>query len=475
MTITEQENYTSSQQLQELFSQQQEAYGKHTMPSLQERIKHLKNIKAATIKYKDQLCNAIEKDFSARAHAETLITEILTSIEGYNHAIKSLKKWMKPSKRKSSILFMPSSNTVYYQPIGVVGIIVPWNFPVYMATGPLTSALAAGNRAMIKMSECTPNTNRVFKQMLSEVFDEDYVAVIQGDVDIAMEFTSLPFNHIIFTGSTNVGRHVMSSAAKNLTPVTLELGGKSPVILGRDIDCNDIAYRIAYGKSINAGQACISPDYILVPTEKEDMFVKAYLKSLKKFFPTIKNNSDFSAIIDDRQFARIHGLLDDAILQGATVTKISDEDLGDVRKIIPAVVQNAPNSAKITQEEIFAPILLVIPYNHIDDAIKYINDRPRPLALYYFGHNKKEEKLVLEGTHSGGVAINDTMKHLPQDDMPFGGIGDSGMGHYHGKEGFLTFSKSKGVYRAGFVDGAKLIQPPYNKTLLALISKLFLR
>lgn len=463
--------------LKELFSRQKSAYNKTPMPTAEQRIDHLKALKSITIKYQEQLATAVNKDFSCRSKDETLLAEILTSVEGINMAIKKTRKWMKPSKRGVGMLFAPAKNEVRYQPLGVIGIIVPWNYPIFLAIGPLVAALSAGNRAMIKMSEFTPNLNKVFKAMIAEVFDENRVCVIEGEADAAIAFTEQPFDHILFTGSTAVGRFVMAAAAKNLTPVTLELGGKSPTIVSDNIPMKDAAERICFGKSMNAGQTCVAPDYILVPKAKEKAFIKAYVAAFSKMYPTLKDNDDYTAIVNDRQYQRLTSWIQDAKDKGAKLTEINpaNEDLSAGRKLAPVIVQNMKSDMTIAEEELFGPILPIITYESMDEAIAYINDRPRPLALYFFGYDKNEQDHVLNNTHSGGVSVNDTLMHLAQEDMPFGGIGDSGMGHYHGKEGFITFSKAKAVHRKGRISTGSLAYPPYDNSIRKMIYTFFIR
>jgi len=463
--------------LKELFSRQKSAYGKALMPTADQRISHLKALKDVTLKYQDRLAAAVNEDFSCRSKDETLLAEILTSIEGINTAIKKTRKWMKPSKRGVGMLFAPAKNEVRYQPLGIVGIIVPWNYPIFLAIGPLVGALSAGNRAMIKMSEFTPNLNKVFKAMLAEVFDENRVCIIEGEADVAMAFTEQPFDHILFTGSTAVGRHVMAAAAKNLTPVTLELGGKSPTIVSNHVPMKDAAERICFGKSMNAGQTCVAPDYILVPKAKEEEFVNAYIAAFSKMYPSLKDNNDYTAIVNDRQYQRLSSWIQDAKEKGAKLTEINPakEDLSAGRKLAPVLIQGMKANMTIAEEEIFGPILPIISYDSMDEAIAYINDRPRPLALYYFGYDKAEQDYVLNNTHSGGVSVNDTLMHLAQEDMPFGGVGDSGMGHYHGKEGFITFSKAKAVHRKGRLSTGNLAYPPYDNSIRKMIYTFFIR
>ena len=463
--------------LTELFHCQKTAFNKASMPSAEQRIKDLTALKKITIKYQDQLAAAVSKDFSGRSKDETLFGEILTSVKSINMAIKKTRQWMKPSRRKVGLLFVPAKNEVQYQPLGVVGIIVPWNYPILLALGPLIAALSAGNRAMIKMSEFTPNLNKVFKTMIADVFEENQVCVIDGEMEAAIAFTELPFDHILFTGSTRVGRSVMAAAAKNLTPVTLELGGKSPAIVSEHIPMKDAAERICFGKSMNSGQTCVAPDYILIQKSKELDFIQAYVQAFTKMYPTLKDNDDYTAIISDAQHQRLTHLMTDAKEKGADATEINpaDEDLSTGRKMAPVILQNIKQDMNIAEEEIFGPLLPIISYENVDEAIEYVNDRPNPLALYYFGYDKAEQQKVLERTLSGGACINDTLTHLAQEDMPFGGVGDSGMGSYHGKEGFITFSKAKSVHRKGRISTGKLIFPPHNSFIHKMIYTLFIR
>lgn len=460
-------------QLETLLERQRQAYRANPMPDAGQRIQWLKSLANLLVTEQKAIIDAINSDFSNRSADETLLAEVMPSLHGVHYAAKRVKKWMKPSRRSVGMQFMPASAKVIYQPLGVVGVIVPWNYPLFLAIGPLTGALAAGNRVMIKMSESTPESARVLKQLLGKVFPEDLVAVVQGEVDVGVAFSKLPFDHLLFTGATSVGKHVMRAAAENLTPVTLELGGKSPAIVSSSVPMKDAAERIAFGKSLNAGQTCVAPDYVLVPQNRVDEFVESYRQVVQGFFPKLENNPDYTAIINERQLARLNGYLADAQARGATVVPLFPQAQG--RRLPQALVLNATDEMKIMQEEIFGPLLPVIPYQNLDQALSYINERDRPLALYFFGYDKREQDHVLAQTHSGGVCLNDTLLHVAQDDMPFGGVGPSGMGHYHGHEGFLTFSKAKGVFSKPRFNAARVIYPPYGKSLQKLVYKLFIR
>ncbi|MBL0951536.1 MAG: coniferyl aldehyde dehydrogenase, partial [Pseudomonas sp.] len=436
----------SQQQINQLdatFALQRSAFAANPMPSAEQRIQWLKSLSELLTQQQDALIAAISQDFSNRSADETLLAELMPSLHGIHYASKRIKKWMKPSRRSVGLQFMPASAKVVYQPLGVVGIIVPWNYPLFLAIGPLTGALAAGNRVMIKMSESTPVTSQLVKDLLARIFPEDLVSVALGEAEVGMAFSKLPFDHLLFTGATSIGKHVMRAAAENLTPVTLELGGKSPAIVSADVPLEHAAERIAFGKTLNAGQTCVAPDYVLVPRDRLDGFVAAYRDVVQRFYPQLKDNPDYTAIINERQLARLTGYLQDAQAKGARIVPIYPEAQG--RRLPQSLVLDVTDDMKLMQDEIFGPLLPVVPYDRIEDAFAYVNARPRPLALYYFGYDKREQQRVLHETHSGGVCLNDTLLHVAQDDMPFGGVGPSGMGHYHGHEGFLTFSKAKGV------------------------------
>jgi len=326
---------------------------------------------------------------------------------------------------------------------------------------------------MLKMSESTPVTGQLVKELLAQIFPEDQVAVVLGEADVGIAFSRLPFDHLLFTGSTRVGREVMRAAAENLTPVTLELGGKSPAIVSDDVPVADAAERIAFGKTLNAGQTCVAPDYVLIPRQRIDGFVEAYRKVVQRFYPQLADNPDYTSIINRRQHARLQGYLDDAQAKGARLLPLFER--GQERRMPHWLLLDVNDDMQVMQDEIFGPLLPVVPYDGIDDAISYVNARPRPLALYYFGYNKAEQRRILQQTHSGGVCLNDTLLHVAQDDLPFGGVGPSGMGHYHGHDGFLTFSKAKGVFIKQRFNAARMIYPPYGKGLQKLIYKLFVR
>ncbi|KIP96329.1 MULTISPECIES: coniferyl aldehyde dehydrogenase [Pseudomonas] len=459
--------------LHQRFEAQREAFVANPMPSADQRIAWLDSLKARLLSDQDELVRCISEDFGNRSADETLLAEMLPTVHGIRYTRKRLRRWMKPSRRHVGLPFMPASARVIYQPLGVVGIIVPWNYPLFLAIAPLVGALAAGNRVMLKLSEATPQTSQRLKDMLASIFPEDLVSVVLGEADVGMAFAKLPFDHLLFTGATSIGRHVMRAAAENLTPVTLELGGKSPAIVSSDVPLEHAAERIAFGKTLNAGQTCVAPDYVLVPRQRMEGFVDAYRRAVQRFYPQIEGNPDYTSIINARQRQRLLGYLDDARDKGAMVIPLAAECAD--RRMPHSLLLNVDDSMQVMQDEIFGPLLPVVPYDRLDDALAYIAARPRPLALYYFGYDRREQQHVLHHSHSGGVCLNDTLLHVAQDDMPFGGVGASGMGHYHGHEGFLTFSKAKGVLTKQRFNPARLIYPPYGKALQRLVYKLFIR
>ncbi|WP_248805206.1 coniferyl aldehyde dehydrogenase [Pseudomonas sp. MWU13-2100] len=468
-----QESQQQLDQLQRQFQAQRQAYAVHPMPPAEQRRQWLDSLRQLLSDERQALIDAISQDFGNRSADETLLGELMPSLQGIHHARQHLKRWMKPSRRQVGLAFQPASAKVVYQPLGVVGVIVPWNYPLFLAVGPLVGALAAGNRVMLKLSESTPATGLLLKKLLGRVFPEDQVCVVLGEADIGMAFSKLPFDHLLFTGATSIGRHVMRAAAENLTPVTLELGGKSPAIVSQDVPLKDAAERIAFGKTLNAGQTCVAPDYVLVPEDRVGAFVEAYRQAVRGFYPTLVDNPDYTSIINDRQLTRLNGYLSDATSKGALLIPLFEQN--QQRRMGHSLLLNVNDEMTLMQDEIFGPLLPIVPYKGLDEAFAYINRRPRPLALYYFGYNKAEQQRVLDETHSGGVCLNDTLLHVPQEDLPFGGIGPSGMGHYHGHEGFLTFSKAKGVLTKQRFNAARLIYPPYGKSIQKLIQKLFVR
>lgn len=462
--------------LTQLLQRQRSSYLAAPNPNYAMRVEQLTRLKAAILQFKTPLVEALSQDYGHRSIDDSLISDIMPVINNINYSLKNLKKWLKPSARHAGLLLAPAKVTVHYQPLGVIGIIVPWNFPVMLSIGPLVTAIAAGNHAMLKLSEFTPATNQVIKQLLAQVFDESHVAVVEGEADVAAAFSALPFDHLLFTGSTTVGRHVMRAAANNLTPVTLELGGKSPVIIAPDMPLEIAVERMIYGKCLNAGQICVAPDYVLCPKAQVDEFIATYRTKFNAMYGAINHNKDYGSIINTRQFDRLMTVLEDAKAKGAQVISATDEAIDSQhRKLATQLITNTSEDMLLMQEEIFGPLLPIIGYDSLDEAIQYINQRARPLALYVMSFDEPTQQKILQQTHSGGVCINETVFHVAADDAPFGGIGPSGMGHYHGKEGFLTFSHAKTVLSRGRFNTGKFVHPPYGTVIQRILMKLFLR
>jgi acyl-CoA reductase-like NAD-dependent aldehyde dehydrogenase len=412
------------------------------------------------------IAQAINQDFGHRSRHETALFEIVPSLSSIRHALKHGRQWMKTARRPTGLWFLPGSSRVMPQPLGVAGIIVPWNYPLYLAAGPLVAAFVAGNRVMLKLSEWTPVFSALMEQLVARQFAPDELIVVNGDAGVATEFSTLPFDHLLFTGSTSVGRQVMRAAAANLTPVTLELGGKSPAIIAPGYSIERAAARILVGKCLNAGQTCIAPDYVLLPEGFEQEFIAAARACVAKMYPDILASPDYASIINARHFDRIAGLLDEAKAMGATVENLSprrESPDAVTRRHPPFVLTGVTDGMRVMQDEIFGPLLPIVPYPNIEAAIAWVNARPKPLALYLFDDDSARIERVLAKTRSGGVTVNDTILHVAQDDLPFGGVGPSGMGQYHGHEGFLTFSKLKPVFRQSRWNSMALFNPPYGK------------
>lgn len=443
---------------------------------LGERRRRLAALEALLRDNVDALCSAVAADFGQRSQHETRLLEIFPSLESIRHTRRHLARWSKPQRRPVSLWFQPGRAEVRPQPLGCVGIVTPWNYPIYLAIGPLTAAFAAGNRALMKMSEFTPSTATVLAELARRYFTADELAIVEGDLPVAEAFTRLPFDHLLFTGSTAVGRHVMRAAAEHLTPVTLELGGKSPAIIAPDYPLDKAAARILSGKCLNAGQTCIAPDYLFVPTGQEQAFAEAARRIVAASYPDIWHNPDYTAIVNERQFQRLNACLEDARARGATLVPLAECPPATAarRCLPPTLIFGANDTMRVMQDEIFGPLLPVFTYDRIDDALAIINARDRPLALYLFDNDRQRINHVLDHSVSGGVTINDTILHIAQEDLPFGGVGPSGMGHYHGHEGFLTFSKLKPVFYQSRINGIGLFNPPYGK-LFERMLKVLLR
>jgi coniferyl-aldehyde dehydrogenase len=457
--------------MQQILERQKAAHLRDGAPSAEVRIDRINRCIGLLVDHQAEIEEALNADFGARSKDATAFTEVAASIGTLKHAREKLKTWMKPEKRKTTPAILGlfgAKAEVHYQPKGVVGVISPWNFPVNLTFTPMAGILAAGNRVMIKPSEYTPATSELMARMFSSVFTEEEIAVITGGPDAGQAFAGLAFDHMIFTGGTAIARHVMKAAAENLVPLTLELGGKSPVIVGRSADVKTAAARIMNGKTLNAGQICLAPDYVLTPVESLEGFVSEAEGAVKRMFPTIKDNPDYTAIVAQRHYDRIMGYIDDAKAKGARVIEIKpdDEDLSqqEHRKIAPTLIIDPTDDMKVMQEEIFGPVLPVKTYKTVDEAMAYVNAHDRPLGLYYFGDDAAEQDKVLTGTTSGGVTVNDVIMHVAQEDLPFGGVGPAGMGSYHGHDGFKEFSHRKAIYSQLKKDMPQLaaLRPPYG-------------
>lgn len=448
----------------------------HPMPSLAQRRNRLIALKGALLAHKQPLCDALALDYGQRSDYDSLVADILPCVMQINYSLKRLKGWMRPARRHPGLLLAPARVEVHYQPLGVIGIMVPWNFPVMLSLGPLIGAIAAGNRAMIKLSEFTPHTNAVLRTLLAQVFDDDEVVVIEGDAGLAAAFSTLPFDHLLFTGSTAVGRRVMAAAAPQLTPLTLELGGKSPCLIAPDMPLALAVERMIFGKSLNAGQICVAPDYVLLPRGQEQPFIEAYQAHFRRLYPKGLDSPDYGSIINGAQYERLTAWLAEAKQAGAEVHPCASPARDDgARRLVPHLLTEVPGHCQLMQQEIFGPLLPLVPYDSIEEAIAYVAARPRPLALYLMSLDPALQHRLIRETHAGGMAINECLFQVAADDAPFGGIGPSGMGHYHGHEGFLTFSKAKTVLRRGRFSAGTLIHPPYRRWYQRLMMALFLR
>ncbi|WP_010217599.1 coniferyl aldehyde dehydrogenase [Sphingomonas sp. PAMC 26621] len=448
--------------------------------SLEARKDRLKRAVAMIGDNADAFCDALSEDFGHRSREQSMLTDIASSIAPLKHALRSLDGWTKRDKR--SVQFplglLGARAWVEYQPKGVVGVIAPWNFPVNLVMGPIAGIFAAGNRAMVKTSEFTPRTAALFEQVCAKYFAPEELAFFSGGPEVGKAFSELPFDHLIFTGATGIGRHILHAAADNLTPVTLELGGKSPVIIGKDADIARATERVAIGKMLNAGQICLAPDYMLVPQAQEQAVVDGLKAAVSAMYPTLLANPDYTAIINDRHHQRLADWVADARAKGATVEVVNPggEDFAgsNARKMPLHIVRDATDDMIVMQEEIFGPILPVRSYvGGVDSAIDEVNRRDRPLGLYYFGPDETERRRVLDRTISGGVTIDDVVFHVSMEDLPFGGVGPSGMGSYHGFDGFKTFSHAKAVFKQAKLDVAKLagLKPPYGKATMTSVRR----
>ena len=457
--------------LEARFLRLQQAARGEPNPPYEVRARRLRTLDRLLRDHADALADAVRRDFGHRSPAETRLLELFPCYAALAHAQRHLPRWLRPQRRGVALWFQPARAEVRYQPLGAVGISVPWNYPIYLAVGPLVAALAAGNRVLIKMSELTPATARLFAELIASHFADDEISVVEGDAAVASEFSRLPFDHLLFTGSTPVGHQVLRAASGNLTPVTLELGGKSPAIIGTAAHFEHAVERIVVGKTLNAGQTCIAPDYVLLPAGREDDFVAAARRVVARCYPDLATTPDYTHIINSRHFDRLTGYVDEARELGAAVVELAPGVAADAasRRFPPLILRGVDGRMRVMRDEIFGPLLPLIPYGDLDQAIAFVNARPRPLALYYFDTDAACIARVLDETVSGGVTINDTLLHVVQDELPFGGVGESGMGCYHGVYGFQTFSAQKGVLRQSRFSGIGLFKPPYGARFERLI------
>jgi coniferyl-aldehyde dehydrogenase len=465
--------------MREILEAQRAAFMAELPVSLDMRKDRLRRAAAMVADNAARFCDALSEDFGHRSREQSMITDIAASVAPLNHAIRNLGRWARAERRPTlfPLGLLGARARVEYQPKGLVGIIAPWNFPVNLVMSPLAGAFAAGNRAMVKTSEYTPAVAALFEELCPRHFAPEELAFVSGGPEVGRAFAELPFDHLLFTGATGIGRHILHAAADNLTPVTLELGGKSPVILGRSADVARATERVAMGKMLNAGQICLAPDYMLVPQEKEAEVVAGLVGAASAMYPSLLANPDYTAVINDRHHARLLDWIDDARAKGAEVIAVNpaNEDFAasNSRKLPLHIVRGATDEMKVMQEEIFGPVLPVRSYAAVDDAIAEVNRRDRPLALYYFGSDAGERRRVLDRTISGGVTLDDVIFHVSQEELPFGGIGASGMGAYHGEAGFRTFSHARSVFHQSRFDVAGLagMKPPYGKATKATIRR----
>ena len=481
MSTAKRKNVTKldTQNLEALVELQRSKFRAEGEVTYSTRIDRLKRLKALIVENKTEFAETTKREFGgARSYEFSLFSEFASKVEGIDYAMKHLKEWMKPEKRKTNkpMNFLGGKSEVRHFPKGVVGIISPWNLPFGLTVAPLTSALAAGNRALLKPSEFVPETAALFAEVVPKYFSEDEVAVVTGGAAISQRFAELPFDHLLFTGSTRVGAQVMQSAAKNLVPVTLELGGKSPVIIGRSAKLDLAGTRLTFGKLLNGGQLCLSPDYVVVPKELEEQLIARVIHETESMYPNITENEDYAGVINERHFARLQNYIDDAVAKGAKLTIVGADKTRaskDNRRMPLHILQNVNEDMLIMHEEIFGPVLPVMTYSDVAEVPDMIEPRRNPLAMYYFGKDKREQEYLLTHVPSGGVCVNDITLHYVQEDLPFGGVGASGMGAYHGPEGFRSLSHARAIYSQTMIDVLPIVgaRPPFGEKFRKNISK----
>ena len=469
---------TSQSQMQSILDRQRAGYLAEGVVSTETRMDRLERAVQVVKKHQKAFVQAMNEDFGHRSEHQSLFTDVASSVGPLRHAQQNLKRWQKKDKRKVTpgiLALLGAKAWVEYQPLGVVGVISPWNFPVNLTFTPLAGVLSAGNRCMIKPSEYTPATSAAMAAGFAEEFDEEEIAVITLGPQTGADFSGLAFDHLLFTGATSVAKHVMRAASENLVPVTLELGGKSPVIISPKADMAPTTDALMAGKMMNAGQICLAPDYVFVPRDRMGEFVESSKRSVAKMYPTLLDNPDYTSVVNARHFERINGYVDEARERGVEVVEINpaDEDFRQqsAHKIAPTLLIDPPEDSAVMQEEIFGPVMPIKSYDSLDETLDYVNSHDRPLGLYYFGTDQQETERVLNQTTSGGVTLNDVVMHVAQENLPFGGVGPSGMGAYHGEDGFRTFSHAKSVFKqATFNPAEKLgLRPPYGDKLMSLL------
>ena len=467
--------------MEEVLKLQREHFLNEGPPSYELRIDRLDRVQDMVIQNKERITEALNTDFGSRSPNQSLITDVYAVLPAFSHAKKHLKSWMKDEKRKSNFPFgfLGAKSYIHREPLGVVGMISPWNFPMYLSLAPLAGIFSAGNQVMHKPSEFTPITSELLKEICDSAFDETEFATFLGGPEVGAAFTQLKFDHLLFTGSGNIGKHVMRAASENLVPLTLELGGKSPVIVSDSSDIDITARRVMFNKTLNAGQICLAPDYVYVHETEKDNFVEACKDQVNEFYSDLKYNPDYTSVINEKHYDRLNGLLSDAKDHGAEVVEINpaNEDFSqqESHKIPPTLVLNPTDEMQIMKEEIFGPLLPIKTYKDINEPINYINKNDKPLGLYYFGNNKNEEAKVINSTTSGGVTVNDIMGHIQQNELGFGGVGPSGMGKYDGFDGFTNFSNNKPIYKQigfGLDKLLDAIRPPYKGSIEDVLKKL---
>jgi coniferyl-aldehyde dehydrogenase len=455
-----------------LLTKQKEAWLANGIPDHTTRIDRMDRLIALLVESKDEIAATLSEDYGGRC-IEGSLGEVLSVVKNLKYNKIHLTEWMEPELHEAP--FPDAVARVEFQPKGVVGVVSPWNFPWALVFSPVASIFAAGNVCMLKPSELAPRTSALMAELVAQFFHETEIAVLQGGPETGAAFAALPFDHLIYTGGAKIGAAIIGAAAKNLTPVTLELGGKSPVLVGRTADIGDVARRVMKAKTFNAGQLCHAPDYVLLPKSSEDAFVAFATKAVHDMYGALKENSDYTSIINERHFNRLRSWTEDAKQKGARVIELNPagEDLAssDLHRLPPSLILDVNEEMTVMQEEIFGPLLPIKTYDNIEEAISYVRNHPCPLALYYFGNDFAEERLVLDGTTSGGVTINDSMSHYSIDSLPFGGIGHSGMGAYHGKTGFLTFSHARSIYRQSRSPQAEhFLRPPFGSQTRGFLS-----